>query len=107
MVNSLALGALVDCFKRFPWLAKIFRSMFPGLLKKLVEDTRKHEAELARGERLARGADLARAPDVERATDLPRAPGPLRVQMIRMRHRHLLTHASARMETGQLHKISR
>lgn len=43
VVKSLRMGALADCFKRFPWLAVIFQKMFPGLLKKLLEDTRKHE----------------------------------------------------------------
>ncbi|XEV01653.1 hypothetical protein FSHL1_006940 [Fusarium sambucinum] len=44
VVKSLRMGALADCFNRFPWLGAIFQTMFPKLLKKLIEDTRKHEA---------------------------------------------------------------
>lgn len=38
------MGAFADCFKRFPLIGKIFTTLFPGLLKKLIEDTRRHEA---------------------------------------------------------------
>lgn len=38
------MGALADCFKRFPLIGEIFKTVFPGLLKKLIEDTRRHEA---------------------------------------------------------------
>ncbi|KAG8162989.1 hypothetical protein KVR01_007467 [Diaporthe batatas] len=44
VVKSLRLGALADCFKRFPLIGEIFKTLFPGLLKKLIEDTRRHEA---------------------------------------------------------------
>ncbi|KAI6773102.1 hypothetical protein HG530_004060 [Fusarium avenaceum] len=44
VVKSLRMGALADCFNRFPWLGAIFQFLFPALLKKLIEDTRKHEA---------------------------------------------------------------
>ncbi|KAF5027084.1 hypothetical protein F66182_796 [Fusarium sp. NRRL 66182] len=44
VVKSLRMGALADCFKRFPWLGAVFQAMFPKLLNKLIEDTRKHEA---------------------------------------------------------------
>ncbi|KAF4461595.1 benzoate 4-monooxygenase cytochrome p450 [Fusarium albosuccineum] len=44
VVKSLRMGALADCFKRFPWPGAVFQRMFPGLLSKLIEDTRKHEA---------------------------------------------------------------
>ncbi|KAJ5134551.1 hypothetical protein N7448_000430 [Penicillium atrosanguineum] len=44
VVRSLGLGALADCFKRSPWAAKCFLTLFPGLLKKLTQDTRRHEA---------------------------------------------------------------
>lgn len=44
VVKSLRLGALADCFKRFPLIGEIFKKIFPGLLKKLIEDTRRHEA---------------------------------------------------------------
>lgn len=38
------MGALADCFKRFPLIGEFFKTVFPGLLKKLIEDTRRHEA---------------------------------------------------------------
>jgi hypothetical protein len=38
------MGALADCFKRFPLIGEIFKTVFPGLLRKLIEDTRRHEA---------------------------------------------------------------
>jgi hypothetical protein len=44
VVKSLRLGALADSFKRFPLIGEIFKTVFPGLLKKLIEDTRRHEA---------------------------------------------------------------
>ncbi|KAH7141621.1 benzoate 4-monooxygenase cytochrome P450 [Dactylonectria macrodidyma] len=44
VVKSLRMGALADCFKRFPWLGVMFQRVFPKLLNKLIEDTRKHEA---------------------------------------------------------------
>ncbi|KAG6357388.1 hypothetical protein INS49_013265 [Diaporthe citri] len=44
VVKSLRMGAFADCFKRFPLIGKVFTTVFPGLLKKLIEDTRRHEA---------------------------------------------------------------
>ncbi|KAH8660701.1 benzoate 4-monooxygenase cytochrome P450 [Tricladium varicosporioides] len=44
VVKSLRMGALADCFKRFPWIGMIFQKVFSGMLKKLIEDTRTHEA---------------------------------------------------------------
>jgi cytochrome P450 len=44
VVKSLGMGALADCFKRFPYLAAIFIKLFPSLLNKLIADTRRHEA---------------------------------------------------------------
>lgn len=38
------MGALADCFKRFPLIGELFKTVFSGLLKKLIEDTRRHEA---------------------------------------------------------------
>lgn len=38
------MGALADCFKRFPLIGEVFKTVFSGLLKKLIEDTRRHEA---------------------------------------------------------------
>ncbi|KAJ0120937.1 benzoate 4-monooxygenase cytochrome P450 [Diaporthe amygdali] len=44
VVKSLRMGALADCFKRFPLIGELFKTVFSGLLKKLIEDTRRHEA---------------------------------------------------------------
>lgn len=44
VVKSLGMGALADCFKRFPYLAAIFMKLFPSLVNKLIADTRRHEA---------------------------------------------------------------
>ncbi|KAF3798974.1 Cytochrome P450 monooxygenase aclL [Colletotrichum gloeosporioides] len=44
VVKSLRMGAMADCFKRFPSVGAVFQKMFPSLLTKLIEDTRKHEA---------------------------------------------------------------
>ncbi|RYN45628.1 hypothetical protein AA0119_g11840 [Alternaria tenuissima] len=43
IVKSLRLGALADTFKRFPWLGYFAQTAFSGLLKQLINDTRKHE----------------------------------------------------------------
>ena len=44
VVSSLGKGALADCFKRFPWFSTAVQTLFSGFIKKLLEDTRKHEA---------------------------------------------------------------
>ena len=44
VVSSLSKGALADCFKRFPWVSTAVQTLFSGFIKKLLEDTRKHEA---------------------------------------------------------------
>ncbi|KAF6844635.1 benzoate 4-monooxygenase cytochrome P450 [Colletotrichum musicola] len=44
VVKSLRMGAMADCFKRFPLVGTIFQNMFPGALKRLIENTRRHEA---------------------------------------------------------------
>ena len=44
VVSSLRKGALADCFKRFPWVSTAVQTLFSGFLKKLLEDTRRHEA---------------------------------------------------------------
>lgn len=44
VISSLGKGALADCFKRFPWFSTAVQTLFSGFIKKLLEDTRKHEA---------------------------------------------------------------
>jgi cytochrome P450 len=44
VVKSLGMGALADCFRRFPLAAAIFVRLFPSLVDKLTADTRRHEA---------------------------------------------------------------
>ncbi|KAL2043871.1 hypothetical protein N7G274_003391 [Stereocaulon virgatum] len=44
VVSSLRKGALADCFKRFPWFSATIQTLFSGFIKKLLEDTRRHEA---------------------------------------------------------------
>lgn len=36
-------GALADCFKRFPWLAKIVLALFPGKIQDIIKDTKINE----------------------------------------------------------------
>ncbi|KAA8909875.1 benzoate 4-monooxygenase cytochrome P450 [Sphaerosporella brunnea] len=43
VISSLTQGALADCFGRFPLVASIFKTLFPGVLKKITENTKKHE----------------------------------------------------------------
>ncbi|ORY66218.1 benzoate 4-monooxygenase cytochrome P450 [Pseudomassariella vexata] len=44
VVKSLRMGALADTFKRFPLLAAIFQRMFPQVLSRLIEDSKRHQA---------------------------------------------------------------
>ncbi|KAL3417257.1 benzoate 4-monooxygenase cytochrome P450 [Phlyctema vagabunda] len=44
VVKALGMGALADCFSRFPSLEIVIRNSFPRLLTKIIEDTRRHEA---------------------------------------------------------------
>ncbi|MCJ1258246.1 Cytochrome P450 monooxygenase orf11 [Lignoscripta atroalba] len=44
VIHSLTQGALADCMTRLPALAKVFKVLFPGMIRKLNEDTKKHEA---------------------------------------------------------------
>lgn len=41
--KSLRLGAMADCFRRFPIPAMIGQKLFSGLIEKLLEDNRKHQ----------------------------------------------------------------
>lgn len=41
--GAMMQGALADCFKRFPLLAKIAINVMPGTIQKLIEDTKKNE----------------------------------------------------------------
>ncbi|TIC89609.1 Isotrichodermin C-15 hydroxylase [Colletotrichum higginsianum] len=43
VVKSLRMGAMADCFRRFPLIGNIIKSMFPRLLKQVVHDARTHE----------------------------------------------------------------
>jgi cytochrome P450 len=43
VTKSLRLGALADCFRRFPMLAAVFQKLFSRLIDKLMEDNRKHQ----------------------------------------------------------------
>ncbi|CAN9394665.1 unnamed protein product [Alternaria alternata] len=49
IIGSLAFGesfggiSSADTFKRFPWLGYFAQTAFSGLLKQLINDTRKHE----------------------------------------------------------------
>lgn len=44
VIGSLGQGVLADCLNRFSFVRRVFLALFPGLLKKLSEDTAKHEA---------------------------------------------------------------
>ena len=41
--GAMMQGALADCFKRFPTLAKIVMALVPGTIQKIIEDTKKNE----------------------------------------------------------------
>ncbi|KAK7178809.1 cytochrome P450 [Paraphaeosphaeria sporulosa] len=43
ITGAMTQGALADCFKRFPTLAKIVLTLFPGAIKKAIEDTKINE----------------------------------------------------------------
>lgn len=44
MVSSLRKGALADTFKRFKWLSAVLQIVFASYVKRILQDTRKHEA---------------------------------------------------------------
>ncbi|KAB8216381.1 benzoate 4-monooxygenase cytochrome P450 [Aspergillus novoparasiticus] len=43
VTKSLRLGALADCFRRFPALSVIVQTLFSGMINKLMEENRKHQ----------------------------------------------------------------
>ncbi|KXH53928.1 benzoate 4-monooxygenase cytochrome P450 [Colletotrichum salicis] len=43
VTKSLRMGALADCFRRFPALASIVQIVFSGLIDKLLKDSRTHQ----------------------------------------------------------------
>ncbi|KAG8627846.1 hypothetical protein KVT40_003719 [Elsinoe batatas] len=43
VLKSLRKGALGDCMKRFPWLAKVIMALFYKQINQLLAETRKHE----------------------------------------------------------------
>ncbi|KAK1542061.1 benzoate 4-monooxygenase cytochrome P450 [Colletotrichum paranaense] len=43
VTKSLRMGALADCFRRFPALAGIAQTVFSGLIDKLLKDSRTHQ----------------------------------------------------------------
>ncbi|KAJ0168791.1 Isotrichodermin C-15 hydroxylase [Colletotrichum tanaceti] len=43
VVKSLRMGAMADCFRRFPLIGNITKLIFPRLLKQVVHDARTHE----------------------------------------------------------------
>ncbi|KAL2882019.1 hypothetical protein SGCOL_002759 [Colletotrichum sp. CLE4] len=43
VTKSLRMGALADCFRRFPALASIVQTVVSGLIDKLLKDSRTHQ----------------------------------------------------------------
>lgn len=43
VIKAMRMGALADCFKRFPSVGFVFQKLFRGRLAKMIEDTRRHE----------------------------------------------------------------
>ena len=43
IIGVITQGALADCFKRFPIIAMMVLNLFPGPIKKAIEDTRLNE----------------------------------------------------------------
>lgn len=43
MEGALTQGALADCFKRFPWIAKAIMVLVPGTIQRIVADTKTNE----------------------------------------------------------------
>ena len=44
MTKALRQGALADTMNRFPFFAKIFKILMPGVIEALVRDTKTHES---------------------------------------------------------------
>ena len=42
-MGALTQGALAECFKRFPWVAKIVLKLFPSKIEELIKDTQLNE----------------------------------------------------------------
>jgi cytochrome P450 len=45
VTKALRQGALADSFNRFPYFAKIFKTLMSGAIDTLIKDTRTHEAQ--------------------------------------------------------------
>ena len=45
VTKALRQGALADSFNRFPFFAKIFKTLMSGAIDTLIKDTRTHEAQ--------------------------------------------------------------
>lgn len=43
-MGAMRQGALADTFKRFPTLGAVVKSLFPGPIRRLTEDTKTNEA---------------------------------------------------------------
>ena len=43
-VGAMMQGALADTFKRFPALGAVVLRIFPGPIRRLIEDTKRNEA---------------------------------------------------------------
>ena len=43
MTGAMYQGALVDCFKRFPVLAKIAMALMGGTIRRIIADTKINE----------------------------------------------------------------
>ena len=43
VLSALNQGALADSFKRFPGIARIFQTLMPGMIQRIIEDTKKNE----------------------------------------------------------------
>jgi len=41
--GAMMQGALADCFKRFPFLAKVVMALVPGAIQKIIADTKLNE----------------------------------------------------------------
>lgn len=43
VTKSLRLGALADCFRRFPMLSTVIQTLFASFIDKVLQDSRKHQ----------------------------------------------------------------
>lgn len=44
VTGAMSQGALADAFGRFPAISAVIQRLFPGMIDKIIQDTRKHEA---------------------------------------------------------------